>query len=160
MLDNLQLLTDYIPHEAQLYVNRLRKFLGDTEALNVLTGEKESDDNFLYDCITDALDEINNEFMPVTTWTLSTMTSWNAVKLGATIQVLIGKGILSARNTLTYNDAGGITVADYDKYGRYINYYNILINKYMRTVQSIKLSHNIDSCYGEVASEYAEEFDI
>ena len=149
------LISDYIPRQHQLYVNKLRRYIGDSEALNVLTDEEESNNNFLYDCLIDTVDEINNEYDPETTWTLTTVPSWNALKMGATIQVLIGKGILSARNMLTYSDSGGVTVQDYDKYGRYINVYNVLINKYMRSVTSMKRRYNVDQCYGEVASEYS-----
>jgi hypothetical protein len=152
----IQLLTDTVPYTHGLYVTRLRKFLGDTAELNTLVGEEESENIFLYHCLQDAIDEINIEFEPETTWTIATIPSWNVLKLGATLQVLIGKGILSARNTLTYTDAGGVTVQDFDTYGRYTNFYNILLNKYMRAVQTLKLRFNIDSCYGSVDSEYGD----
>lgn len=74
--------------------------------------------------------------------------------MGATLQYLTSKGILSARNTLTYRDGGGVTVQDYDRYGRYINYYNILISKYVRGISAMKLGSNIESAYGGVPSEY------
>ena len=41
-----------------------------------------------------------------------------------------------------------------DRYGRYINYYNILITKYARGVQSMKIGNNVDDAYGGVSSEY------
>ena len=146
-----------VPAAHQIYVDRLRSFLGDTEALNVLEGTEESTDLFLYQAIQDAIWEINEDFDPETTWTITTVPSWNTLKLGATLQVLTGKGILSARNTLTYNDAGGVTVSNYDRYGRYVNYYNVLINKYTRGVSSMKHRYNIDQCYGGVESEYSYE---
>ena len=68
--------------------------------------------------------------------------------------MLTGQGILSARNTLTYNDTGGVTVQDFDVYGRYINYFNILINKYRQHLIDFKRNINIDGCYGGVSSEY------
>lgn len=76
------------------------------------------------------------------------------MKYGAVLQVLTSKGIISSRNTLTYNDGGGVTVQDMDKYGRYINYYNVLINKYVRGLQALKLGSNVDDAYGGVGSEY------
>ena len=54
-----QLNTDVIPHNDQTYVNRLRKFLNDTAALNTLDGAQEAEDIDLYHYIQDALDEIN-----------------------------------------------------------------------------------------------------
>ena len=77
--------------------------------------------------------------------------------MGATLMYLTSKGVLSARNTITYRDGGGVTVQDYDRYGRYINYYNILINKYVRGVGNMKLGQNIEAAYGGVPSEYGIE---
>ena len=75
------------------------------------------------------------------------------------LTVLTSKGILSARNTITYRDGGGVTVQDYDRYGRYINYYNILVNKFLRGVTNMKLGANVDAAYGGVSSEYDVESD-
>ncbi len=144
-----------IPYEDQLYVDRLRKFLGDTAELNVLDEVKESTDIELHHAIQDTIDEINYEFLPGTEYKkISEVPSWNLVKLGATLQILTSKGILSSRNTLTYQDSGGVTVQDFDKYGRYINYYNILINRYVRGVTNMKLGKNVEGAYGGVDSEY------
>ncbi|MCB1713180.1 MAG: hypothetical protein KDH96_12120, partial [Candidatus Riesia sp.] len=119
-----------------------------------------STDDFLHDCIEDALDEINFFYRP-TSYTFDSIISksvpWNLVKLGATLQMLTGKGILSARNVLSYNDVGGIQVSDYDVYGRYINYYNVLINKYQEFLRAFKLSSNINDCYGGFGSEMDQE---
>ena len=145
----------------QPYVDRLRRFLGDNAALNVLTQEQESDDLLLHDCIEDAIDEINSfghstsyDFDDVIDATLP----WNMVKLGATLQVLTSRGILSSRNMLSYNDTGGIQVRDTDTYGRYINYYNVLINKYMAQLRSFKYAKNIDDGYGEYQSELRQDW--
>lgn len=144
----------------QPYVDRLRRFLGDNEALNVLTGEQESDDLFLHDCIEDAVDEINS-YGQNTSYTYSSILDgslpWNIVKLGATLQVLTGKGILSARNTISYNDAGGVQVRDVDTYGRYINYYNVLITKYLQQIRQFKYSISINQCYGDYGSEFNQD---
>jgi len=155
MPTNIQLTTDYIPYSDNLYVQRLRKFLNDTAELNVLEEVQECTDIDLYHYIQDALDEINYTFEPASSYTIQNFPSWNTIKFGATLQFLLAKGILSARNTLTYNDSGGVTVQDYDRYGRYMAFYNMIINKYLREVQSIKRSLNIDSCYGGVSSEYS-----
>ena len=143
-----------ISAEHQEKVDRLRRFLGDDAELNKLLGVEESTDNFLYEALLDAIDEINIFGGITTSWTLDTVPSWVVVKIGATLQVLTGKGILSARNTLTYNDTGGVTVQDMDTYGRYINYFNILIAKYQQSLRDIKRSYNIDQAYGGVSSEY------
>jgi len=157
MPTNIELtVPDLIPYDGQLYVDRLRRFLNDTVIANVLEGVEESDDTTLYEAIRDSMDEINLEFLPATTYTSISQFPWPLLKLGATLQVLIGKGILSARNQLTFNDTGGITVSDYDKYGRYINIFNVLIAKYQRGIRMWKLTANIENAYGDIPSEYRD----
>ena len=159
MPSKTQLNTEIIPYGDQIYVNRLRKFINDTAALNTLDKATEVADIDLYHYIQDALDELNYEYPPtsITYATIQDVPSWNILKMGATLMYLTSKGILSARNTITYRDGGGVTVQEYDRYGRYINYYNILINKYVRGVSNMKLGSNIESAYGGVDSEYGIE---
>lgn len=150
-----------VPTAYQTKVDRLRRYLGDNVTLNKLLAAEESSDAFLYECIDDALDEINNTPPSIgTIYTISDFPSWSVLKLGSVLQVLVGKGILSARNMLTYNDTGGVTIHDMDTYGRYVNFFNVLINKYRRAIKDMKITANIDSVYGGVASEYANLTDI
>ena len=146
-------------HE-QKYVDRLRRFLGDTSELNALLEKQESDDWFLFDCIEDAINEINlmGYTTEYTVLDLPTTIPWPIVKLGATLQALIGKGILSARNVLTYNDQGGIQVSDNDVYGRYINYFNLLISNYREQVRQWKIARSINNAYGEFPSELSQGY--
>lgn len=53
---------------------------------------------------------------------------------------------------LTYQDTGGVTVQDYDTYGRYINLFNVFVSRYMQQIQDIKRSINIDNAYGSIES--------
>ena len=155
-----QLMVDVIPFEDQLYVDRLRTWVGDTVALNILEQEEESSDTELYHYLQDALDEVNYEFLPSSSYSkFSEVPSWNILKMGAVLQLLSAKGIHASRNTVTYNDGGGVTIQDMDKYGRYINYYNILINKYVRGVTAMKMGENIDKAYGGIGSEYGQTSD-
>ncbi|MCK5613635.1 hypothetical protein KAR91_67845 [Candidatus Pacearchaeota archaeon] len=147
-----------VPEQYLSKVNRLRRFLNDTVSSNALLDGVECSDLYLYECIEDAVDEINFVGM-LTSYTIDTFPSWVLVRTGATLNVLIGKGILSARNTVTYNDSGGVTIHEEDTFGRYINFYNILIGKYRQQVLSFKISTNIDNGYGGVASEYAQFWD-
>jgi hypothetical protein len=78
------------------------------------------------------------------------------VRSGAVLQYLNGAGIHSARNTFSYSDGSGIQVQDTDQWGRYINYYNVLINKYRDMVGHFKRRKNIEDCYGGVYSQYNE----
>ena len=165
----MNLLTKYtyaeadIPTQDKVFINLLRKFLNDEPELNRLERVRENTDLELYHALLMTLDQINVEFNPVTSYTeFTSIPSWYILATGATLQVLTSKGILSARNTLTYNDSGGVTVQDYDKYGRYINYFNLLINKFIRSVQQWKESENINGAYGGndngLASEYSWEY--
>ena len=154
MLKKEKLIGATISFDEQLYVDRIRKFLGDFAASNKLDGVQESDDQDIYDAMIDTLDEINFEYLPTSNYTFETIPSFNLLKLGTTLQILTSKGILASRNTLTYTDSGGVTVQDMDKYGRYINYFNVLIAKYQRGVQNMKVGQNVDDAWGGVHSEY------
>jgi len=66
MPSKTQIQTEVIPYNDQVYVNRLRKFIGDTAALNTLDKAEEVTDIELYHYIQDALDEINYEYPPTT----------------------------------------------------------------------------------------------
>lgn len=135
--------------------NKLRDFLKDKEALNILEGVKENTDDDLIDYIKTTLIDINNTGFK-TSFGLKDIASepedagaipWHLVKLGATLECLTSNGILSSRNTLTFSDAGNVTVQDFDKFGRFINYYNVLISKYMNGIQLLKMRINITNAY-------------
>ena len=134
--------------------NRLRNFIKDHEALNVILEREENSNAELEDFIVDALDEINHLYPPKTAWTIDTIGSWNLLKYGAVLQLLTSNGILSARNTYNYSDGFGINISDQDYWGRYINYYNVLVNKYLTMVTNYKRAANIESCYGGLSSDY------
>jgi hypothetical protein len=72
--------------------------------------------------------------------------------------VLESKGIGSARNTLTYSDAGGITIKDQDKFGRYTVWYNTFLASYRRRVSTWKAQANISGGFGGVYSEYNDNW--
>jgi hypothetical protein len=142
----------------QLVINKIRNLISDKEELNVLTGEEESTDERMMDYIEKAIDYFNNSGY-MTSFTIKDYPSLGNLIDGTIIQILIGEGILSARNLLSYNDSGGVQVSDFDKYGRYVNWYNVLINKYVTQVMEIKRSMNIESAYGTVDSEFSEIWD-
>jgi hypothetical protein len=154
--------TDY--YEA---AKSLRQYIGDYPQLNTLDNEFETTDDELVDYVKDALVEINLEYEPRTYFKLSDIVvepedegnlPWSAVRLGAILKYLVAKGILNARNYLTYSDAGGIQVTDRDRWGRYINFFNVLINKYAAAVKAVKLRQNIQDSYGGFSSPFS--FDV
>ena len=160
LLEKYTYTEENIPATDQVFIDLLRKFLRDEPELNTLEQVRENTDLQLYHALLQTLDSINSDFLPVTTYSSFTdLPSWQMLALGATLNILTSVGILSSRNTLTYNDPGGVSVKDFDKYGRYINYFNILINKFMMSVQNWKYTNNIDSAYGAgIASEHTLEY--
>lgn len=150
---------DHVPGEYQQLVNRLRDFLDDTVEQNDLEGVEESTDGELYQALRDTFEEINYGFEPVTlNYNDLKEIPWPVLRLGATLSVLISKGIGSARNTLTYNDAGGITVKDKDKFGRYTVWFNTLLAQYRRMATGMKRTKNLEGAYGGIDSEYMENW--
>ena len=151
-----------VPVAAEPWVRKMRRFIKDEESINHLLEAEESTDQFLYDCITDALEDINWSYEPTTEITMSQISTdttgipWVILRSGAVLQYLTGAGIHSARNTFTYSDGSGIQANDTDAWGRYINYYNVLTTKYERMVQNFKRKRNIEDCYGGQASEYGD----
>jgi|GEM_PF-5822538 len=150
-----KLIQTTVPEAEKPIVDLFRSQLNDTAELNTLDEIQESSDIELYRALLMTVNELNNNLVYEPNFTeLKDVTNINLLFLGATLKVLTSKGILSARNTLTYQDAGGVTVQDYDKYGRYINYFNILVSSYYRDINFLNVKSNIDACYGEVNSEY------
>jgi|WetSurSiteA1Bulk_404760.scaffolds.fasta_scaffold13386_4 hypothetical protein len=149
-------------------VVKLRQFLNDVPQLNTLDQEMENTDDELEDYIKDAINDINFGYEPKTNFALVDIVvepgvdggriSWTTVKLGAILQLLMAKGIISARNAITYSDAGGVTVAEMDKYGRYLQYFNQLSARYERQVQQVKTRYNIEQAYGGVNSPMGFDF--
>jgi hypothetical protein len=131
--------------------SRIRNFNGDKVELNVLIQALETTDEELNDYMSKAIDNFNTIGYN-TIYTISDFPNKGLLIDGTVIQILMGKGILSARNMLTYQDIGGITVQDFDVYGRYVNLFNSFINKYMQQTIDIKRSLNIDGAYGSVGS--------
>jgi hypothetical protein len=145
-----------IPAAAKLQVDKLRDFLRDRAELNILLEKQESTDQDLYQALQDGMDAINYEYGYETNYTLSDFPSWKIIRDAALLEILTSAGIHSARNMLTYNDAGGVTIQDMDVYGRYINYYNVLITKIRTSIQNFKIQSNINNAYGGSYSAYGE----
>ena len=153
-----------VPANHQHLVDRLRSFIKDEADINTLLEAQENTDDFLYMCITDAVDEINWLYMPPSSYILDDVATsvggnvsgvpWVLVRMGAVLQYLTGAGIHSSRNTFTYSDGSGIQVNDTDTWGRYINYYNVLITKYRELLSRFKMDKNINDCYGGHYSQY------
>jgi hypothetical protein len=145
-----------------------RKYINDIPQLNTLDREMESTDDELEEFIKDTLNDININYTPQTQFTLNTIVvepgvdsgylSWSTVKLGAILQLLTIKGIISARNAISYSDAGGVQVSEMDKYGRYMAYFNQLAMRYEKQVNQVKVRVNIDNAYGGVNSPMGFDF--
>lgn len=150
-------------------VDRLRRYINDIPQLNTLDRDYESTDDELEEAIKDCLVEINLSYEPKTNWALASIivepedapsgsVPWSVVKMGALLQLLTAKGILSARNAITYSDAGGVQVSEMDKWGRYLNYFNTLAAQYERRLVQIKTRQNIQDAFGGVNSPMGFDF--
>ena len=154
MIDDYLFLNE-VPEEANKYVLRLRRYLEDFTESNELLGVEESTDLELFNALIDTWDQVNNEFEPVDLHTSHfSRIPWSILRQGAVLNVLVSQSILSARNVLSYNDSGGITVKDQDVYGRYMALFNMLIAQYRRGAQAYKRLMNINGAYGGSHSEY------
>lgn len=139
-----------------------RRYLNDSPQLNTLDKAIESTDDELVDFIQAALNEINFAYEPKTRFALSDVAvvpgvdegrvGWSMLRTGALLQLLTIKGVISSRNAITYSDAGGVSVTEMDKWGRYLNYFNVLATKYERQVQALKIRANIEGAFGGVNS--------
>lgn len=143
-----------VPEEDLKFVIRLRRDLRDFIAKNELKEIEENSDLELYYSLLNAVSEIKNEVGTIIELNSFTDIPWNILSSGATIDVLENESIRSARNTLSYNDAGGINVQESDVYGRYVNLFNMFQARYQAAVRNWKASKNIESCYGGVHSDY------
>ena len=145
-----------IPPKHQKYVDRFRTFINDTPQANDLLGKEESTDLELYYSILDTWDDINTSVPPASLHyeALELVPSWTVLKLGTLLNVLISRGIVSARNNLSYQDSGGVSIKVDDEYGRYTVFFNMLVNKYRRKAINMKRETNINNCYGGVESPY------
>lgn len=154
---NIDFSVTTVPAAYQLMVNRLRKFVNDEAEKNILTGVQESTDFELFMALEDAWDELNYTYEPVDLHFDSIdKAPWAVLRMGALLNILTSKTILSARNTLTYSDSGGIQVKDNDEFGRYTTIYNYYLAEYRRRATAAKRSLNIEGSYGGVHSEYNE----
>lgn len=152
-----QLLQTSVPAGDQPVVDLFRDHINDTEELNTLEELKESTDLELYRALLLTMNEFNNIliFQPGYQG-FSEIPDINLFFLGTTLKILVKKGILSARNTLTYQDSGGVTVQDYDKYGRYVNLFNVLVASYYNGIRAWNTRQNVDNAYSGVSSEYSQ----
>jgi len=145
-----------VPEAYRLKVEKLRDFLRDRPELNKLLEDQESPDDALYQALLDGMDYINYEVGYETSYTIDDFPSWKIVRDAAVLEILVSAGIGSARNTLTYNDGGGIMSQDSDVYGRYMAYYNQLVQKLQVAVSNLKLRANIDNGWGSSYSAYSD----
>jgi hypothetical protein len=139
--------------EAEL-VAKVRAFMRDNTATNALLDGEESDDTIILLCAEIGLDEFN--YMPpvFTSYAITTFPYGTMLVMITVIKVLESAGILQSRNQLQYSD-GGITVSVSDKTALYQSWIQLFLSRIWVQAQRIKKTVNIESCYGEVPSEYS-----
>ena len=139
------------------YRETLRAYLKDREALNrLLNYEQESTDDELDLYINMAVSFLNTIPPAVVVYGVDGFPLSALLIHQATIECLISNGIVNTRNELTYNN-GGLTVkvADGDKYLKWLQQLYRVTDREIDYMKQMKISANINACYGGYASPYA-----
>jgi|TARA_R110000824_G_C15137928_1_gene669716 hypothetical protein len=136
------------------FIEFVRRQMQDAPESNALLAGKEMTDTVIEQCVQMAEMEYNMTPPVITNYTVETHPALGLLVYGTMIEMLFSSGVLNSRNRLSYN-AGGVQVNVSDKAGEYGNWISLLLNRY----NQLKLQHkqylNINSCYGEVRSDYA-----
>ena len=144
----------------QTQIDKFRKWVVDYADDNILAKVEESDDEDISDAFDDALDEINYDIDPPldTMFTLVSFPAFGILKLGVLKHTLIGKGIWSARNSLSYSDSGGVNVKAYNQWEKYLPWFERIDAKWTQGVGRLKRKYNFAAGWGSVESEYNEGY--
>ena len=148
------------PLDEKAYINALKDFLKDYPELNrLLKFREESAPNLLGLYLSIAMSFLNSIPPLIASFDYSNFPIPGLLIHQAAIEALISNGICQARNDLTYNN-GGITVKISDK-ERYLSIIQILsriTDAEINNFKQLKVSINIDSCWGGINSPYAVIF--
>ena len=138
--------------------DKIRRWISDYADTNILDQVQEVSDTYLDDCFNDALDEVNYEINPrVTTIYTTDTVPFGILKYGVLKNILLGMGIWSARNRVSYSDTGGVNVKSFDKWETYMPWFDRLERTWETKVGRFKQQQNLDDGWGEVPSEYSLE---
>jgi hypothetical protein len=136
------------------YIGRFRKFLKDEKSLNkgefLNSIENTDDDLRMY--LSMAVQDFNSSFF-TTEFTIDSFPNESVLYVGGLLKALTSNGVISARCSLTYQDAGGVTVQDMDRWGKYSQLFNQYYQYWKNTVLEIKRSWNVENSFGEIPSD-------
>lgn len=136
-----------------MFAQAMRIFLRDQPNLNTLLSGYETSDQQLVLCVTLALADWNGTPPLIGNVGIRDHPSADLLVKGTLIQVLTSAGLLQSRNDLDYQ-AGGITVRVSNKAGQYQAWLQFLVQSYEMGKKNLKMSLNLESCYGGIPSEY------
>jgi len=124
---------------------------------NILDLVQEANNEYLDNAFDDAVDEANFAMDPPldTEWTVANFPSSALLQFGVLKQVLIGKGVWSARNAVDYSDSGGVNVRAFNKWEKYLPWLNQIDNRWVRGVTTLKRKLNFNAGWGNIESEYS-----
>lgn len=126
----------------------------DSPESNALLAGEELGDTTLEQCVQMAEMEYNMTPPIMTSYTVENHPALGLLVYGTMIEMLFASGVLNSRNRLSYN-AGGVQVNVSDKAGEYGNWIRLLLTRYNQLKSQHKQYLNMNSCYGEVRSDYA-----
>ena len=146
-----------MPLNEATYINALKDFMKDFPELNrLLKFREENKGNLLGLYLNMAMGFLNSIPPFIASFDFSTFPIPSLLIHQAAIEALISNGILQSRNDLTYNN-GGITVkiSDKERYLPMIQVLTRMADMEINNFKQLKVSINIDSCWGGVGSPYA-----
>jgi hypothetical protein len=139
----------------KVLIQNVRRYMQDYTSKNKLLGDVENTDLDIALAMEMTISDYNMSgplSIQVQTWTK--FPSLQLLIYGCTRELLMSQSILSARNSLQFQDSGGVTVNDQDQYQKYPAFIQILETKYEKLKHSIKLGISEAAGNGYVGSEY------
>lgn len=126
------------------YTEDVREFTRDIASHNrLLRFEEEFTDAEIERAINKALAKFNGIPPRIGEYTLATFPDDSLIVDMATCQILKMTGLQKTRNTLNYSD-GGLTVADTEKVGLYMNWANSLCQMALAEAKELKMVLNAE----------------
>jgi hypothetical protein len=139
-----------------MYRDGLRLFIKDLQDLNrLLKFEQENEDKALDLYLNMALGFLNGVPPPIASFDMSSFPVPSLLIHQGAIECLISNSIVYARNTLQYNNGGvSVKIVDGERYNAILQQLYAIANREIEFFRNIKVSINIEGCWGGVNSPY------
>jgi hypothetical protein len=147
------------PQLFDFVIDRIRIYIRDTKELNKLLGNKfESDVTAIRQAILDSINDWNISQPPLAPIDLRTHPAKLLLIRKACIELIRSAMIWHAREHMPSQD-GGTSADDHAKFGEYSQWIGMVEPDYEKKKEALKVSMNLQQCYGGISSEYAYEWE-